>query len=84
MKIEDLRRMLAWGIIINYVVLVLWFFLFILAHDWFRDMQMRWFHLTAEQFDLSNYLGVIFYKLGIMLFFLTPYLGLRIAQRRKL
>ena len=81
MKTQTLAPVLAWGIVINYALLTLWFLVFIFAHDWMRDMHGRWFHLTGEQFDLANYLGLIFYKIGIMLLFLTPYLGIRIAAR---
>jgi hypothetical protein len=83
MNTETIKPMLAWSLVINYVILILWFLVFIFAYDWFRDMHARWFHLTAEQFAMANYLGLIFYKLGIMLFNLAPYLALRIVERRK-
>jgi phosphoglycerol transferase MdoB-like AlkP superfamily enzyme len=81
MKTERLKRVLAWSIIINYLILIIWFFVFVLAHDQLRDLHTRWFKLSAEQFDLANYLGIAIYKIGIMLFFLVPYIAMRITDR---
>ncbi len=78
-----LRRVLAWCVVINYVVLLLWFFGTMAAHDWIRDWQTRWFGLSGNQFDVLNYAGMAFYKIGIMLFNLAPYIALHIVGRKR-
>jgi phosphoglycerol transferase MdoB-like AlkP superfamily enzyme len=83
MELERLKRMLAWSIVINYLILIVWFFAFVFAHEQLRDLHTRWFKLSAEQFDFANYLGMAIYKIGIMLFFLVPYIALRITDRKK-
>ena len=83
MKTRTIKPMLAWSLVINYVILIIWFLVFIVAFDWFRDLHGRWFHITTELFAMAYYLGLIFYKLGLMLFNLTPYLALWIVERRE-
>jgi len=82
MNIDTLRRMLAWSTLINYVILIIWFVAFTLAHDWIRELHGRWFRMSPEQFDLAHYFGISIYKIGIMLFNLAPYLALHIMRYR--
>jgi hypothetical protein len=82
MNAETIKRMLAWAAVINYVILIVWFGIFFVAHDWLHDVHARLgFNLSADQFDFAHYLGMTIYKMGIMLFNLVPYLALRIARR---
>ena len=83
MNTENLKKMLAWSAVVNYVILIIWFVAFIVAHDWIRDVHTRWFKLSAEQFDLANYMGMSIYKIGVLLFNITPYLALRIVDARQ-
>lgn len=83
MKIADVRRMLAWSMVINYIILLIWFIAFISAHDWMRDLHGRWFRLSPDQFDFAHYMGMSIFKIGVMLFNLAPYLALRIVDKRK-
>ena len=75
------RSVLLWSTVINYGVLVLWFLVFLLAHDWIYSMHRRWFHLSPEQFDALHYAGMSAYKIGVLVLNLVPYLALRIAGR---
>jgi len=79
MSIDVVRNALLWCTVINYVLLMVWFLLFVLAHQWFYRLCARWFRLTAEQFDTINFAGIAFYKLSILLFNLVPYIALRIV-----
>jgi hypothetical protein len=74
----ELANFLAWCTIINYTLLVIWFMVFTVAHDWLHLMHGRWFELSAKQFDIVNYGGMGLYKLLIFIFNLAPYLALRI------
>lgn len=77
MNYIELANLLGWCALINYSLLLLWFFVFSLAHDWLFRLHSRWFSLTVGQFDLINYGGVGLYKLLIFVFNLAPYLALR-------
>jgi hypothetical protein len=71
--------MLLWSAIINYAVLLLWFLLMLIGKVNLHRLTNRWFRMTAEQFDLIQYGGIVLYKLGIILFNLVPYIALRIV-----
>ena len=71
MSIELTRSFLLWCTVINYAILVVWFLVFTLAHDWMRRLHARWFRLSDEQFDTVHYLGMSIYKIGILLFKLS-------------
>ena len=79
MSVDIVRNFLLWCTVINYVLLVIWFLLYVLPHEWLYRILGRWFRLTAEQFDAVNFAGIALYKLGILLFNLVPYLALRIS-----
>jgi hypothetical protein len=83
MNIETIRRVLLWCTIINYGILLVWFLVFMLAHDWMYQFHGRWFHLSVEQFVMLHYAGMSVYKLGIILLNLVPYIALQICRRNK-
>ena len=79
MSINVVRNALLWCAVINYVLLMAWFLLCVVAYQWLYRLCARWFRLTAEQFDAINFAGIALYKLGIHLFNLVPYVALRIV-----
>jgi len=83
MNLEVFRKMLAWSLVINYVILIVWFVVFVAAHDQLMGIHQKWFKLSAEQFDSYNYLGMAIYKIGVLLFNLVPYMSLHIVTRRQ-
>jgi len=48
MSIEFARNVLLWSTVINYGVLLVWFLVFMLAHDWLRHLHGRWFRLSDD------------------------------------
>jgi len=80
MTSTELLHFLLWGAAINYLVLLLWVFAFLFAHEWMYAMHTRWFKLSREAFDLLNYGGIGLYKLGNILFFLVPALALLLSR----
>lgn len=72
MDLSLLQTFLAWCAGIHYALLLLWFGVFTLAHDWLYRMHTRWFKLSPERFDELNYAGVAIYKIGVILFFVVP------------
>jgi len=82
MTIEVVRRALLWCTVINYGILLVWFLVFILAHDWIYNLHDRWFRLSVDQFDMLHYAGISIYKIGIILLNLVPYIALHITKPR--
>ena len=80
MSIEEARHVLLWCTVINYGLLLIWFLLSVLAHDWLHRLWGRWFRLSVEKFDAINFAGIILYKTGILLFNLAPFLALYLVQ----
>ncbi|WP_455756518.1 DUF6868 family protein [Sulfurimonas sp.] len=78
MDILNLEEFLLWCFIINYSVLFLWFFMFVMAKDLVYNLHSKWFDIPREKFDGIHYIMLGFYKLFIFLFNLVPYLALRI------
>ena len=79
MTVEILRDVLAWCSVINLGLLLFWWLWFMLAHDFMYRFHGRWFKLSAEKFDAINYALIGFFKIGIILFNIVPYLALRIV-----
>ena len=81
MSMELTRKFLRWCTVINYGILLVWFLVFTLGHDWMRRFHGRWFHLSDQQFDALHYAGMSIYKIGVLLFNLVPFLVLSIVHR---
>lgn len=79
MNLETTRHVLLWCAVINYGLLLYWFGLYALAHDWYYRRLSRWFRMSVETFDLFNAAGMTVYKIGILLFYLVPYVVLRLV-----
>jgi hypothetical protein len=72
-----IREVLGWCTLINLGILYAWFFLIMFAHDWVFHLHHKWFNLLREErFYAIHYAGMALFKLGIILFNLTPYLAL--------
>ena len=73
------QAFLGWCTVLNMGLVLIWFLLFTYAHDWLYRFHSRFFRVNTEQFDALHYAGMMIYKIGLWLFFLMPYLALRIA-----
>jgi Family of unknown function (DUF6868) len=78
MTVDTVRSVLLWSGIINYGILIFWVLVTLGARKMYHRIA-GWFGVSAENFDLLNYAGMMFYKLVIFLFFLVPYLAFRIV-----
>ena len=80
MTVEQISDVLAWCAVINIGLLLWWFLMFVLAHDFVYRLHGKWFKLTVERFDGIHYAGMAFFKIGIFLLNIVPYLALRIVM----
>ncbi len=76
MTIETVREGLLWALIINAVLLLGWYLIIVIAHDWVYRMHTRWIKLDREQFDAVHYSGMALYKVLISFFVVVPLLVL--------
>lgn len=79
MNVETLTAVLGWCTLINFGLLLYWALFIIFAHDWTYRMHSRWFKLSPEKFDSLHYSLMGFFKMGVIIFNLVPYLALRIV-----
>lgn len=80
MTANDLKDLLLWSTGINYAVLLVWFCVFVFAHDWLYRMHARWFRFSVETFDALNYASVALYKIGIILLNVVPLIALCLSS----
>ncbi|KAF0810849.1 hypothetical protein A167_00336 [Alcanivorax sp. S71-1-4] len=79
MPIAELKALLWWSALINYLFLFIWFGAITLAHDAIFRLHTRWFALSMPTFDALHYGGMALLKIGILLLNLTPLLVLCIV-----
>ncbi|MGH1401043.1 DUF6868 family protein [Acinetobacter sp. PK01] len=74
MDMELLRQVLGWSLILNYLILLIWFWVFINARTWMKSLHGRWFNLNDQIFDAIHYAAMAVYKILIMVFNLVPFI----------
>jgi hypothetical protein len=52
----------------------------LVAKGWLNGIILKWFRVPAEHYDMINLTGIVLYKVGNILFFLVPYIALRIVK----
>lgn len=72
MTFHHALHFLIWSTVINYAILMVWFGVFVFAHNWLYRVHSRWFKIPVETFDAIHYGGIAVYKIGIMLLNLVP------------
>lgn len=80
MNIELLIKTLGWLSFINYTVLVVWFLALIFARDLIYNIHTRLFNISSQNFDLIHYCLIGSYKLFILVFFISPYIVLKLTH----
>ncbi len=69
--------------VLAFCLLLFSFVFYLLAADWAYSIHSRWFELSRHDFDLMNYYGMAFFKMASFLFFLIPYIAIKLILRKK-
>ena len=69
-----------WG---GMALLILWFAGYAAAGDWIYQIHSRWFQIPRQSFDAIHYAGMAFTKIAIILFFLLPWIAIKLAPGKK-
>jgi hypothetical protein len=77
---NDIKHLLLWCVVLNYAVLIIWFGVFVFAHDWMYRLHTRWFKLSVETFNAMHYAGLSVYKIGILLLNVVPLVALYLVS----
>lgn len=75
----NVRAALGWCIVLDLIILWIWFISFMIAHDWMYRQHSKWFKMSVETFDAFHYGGMAILKIGMIVLHLVPYLALRIS-----
>ncbi|CAD9197458.1 MAG: hypothetical protein RR856_12915 [Acinetobacter sp.] len=78
MNIAQLTDFLLYCTLINYVILLIWFFAFTFAKSWMKKLHRQWFNLSDQNFDAIHYSAMAVYKIGILLLNLVPFIALKL------
>ncbi len=78
MDMKVLVSVLGWSALLNFVVLLFWFVIFMFAENRLYRIFNSFFSLSQERFNTINFLLMGAFKMGIFLFLLAPYIALRI------
>ncbi|WP_262965993.1 DUF6868 family protein [Methylobacter psychrophilus] len=76
MNPDTIKELLLYSLTFNYVILIIWFSVFSLAHDWMYRLHNRWFSLSTETFNALHYASMALYKIGIILLNIAPLVAL--------
>ncbi len=76
MNPDSIKELLLYSLAFNYVILLIWFGVFSLGHDWMYRLHSRWFNLSAETFDALHYGSMAVYKIGILMLNVAPLVAL--------
>ncbi|MFV5405667.1 MULTISPECIES: DUF6868 family protein [unclassified Acinetobacter] len=81
MNLDIWFQFLVFCTLINYVILMIWCMLFVFARNWIRQVHGKWFRLSDASFDVIHYSGMALYKIGILLFNLTPLVAIYLMNQ---
>ncbi len=81
-RLEITSRILLRCFILNFALILFWFFLFLIGNgQWGYEIHSKIFDITRHEFVLINYCGMAFVKLCNIIFFLFPYVAIRLVLK---
>ena len=78
---DTLAKILLRCFALGYLFLLLWFVLYVSAGDF--DIGGKLFGLSAHEVAIINYSGMAVAKIAVVLFFLFPYIAIRLVLRKR-
>ena len=80
MNLEQIREVLGWCTLINFIILFVWTGAMFCCRDMIHRVHGRFFQLSREQFDAIHYTLMGVFKLGVLLFNAVPWIVLHIVK----
>src|ERR1039457_3256917 len=81
--LEALATIFGGSFLFSYAILLLWFLIFLFAPDCFYGLNSKWFSISRHESDLINYCGMALLKIVNLVFFLCPYLSIKLWLRKR-
>ncbi len=67
---------------IGFAIVLFWFVIILCASDFVYQVHSTFFTMSETQFDLMHYGGLGLTKLVVFIFFLIPYLAIKMVQAK--
>ena len=80
---DTLAKILLRCFVMGYVLLLVWFIVSFFGGGLIYGIGGKLFGLTPHEVDLINYCGMAFVKCAVILFFLIPYIAIRLVLRKR-
>jgi hypothetical protein len=69
--------------VLAFCLLLFSFVFYLLAADWAYSFHSKWFDISRHDFDLMFYCWMAFIKIVSFLFFLIPFIAIKLMLRKK-
>ena len=80
--LEVTAKILLRCFILNFALVLFWFFFFLIGNGRLGyEFHSKIFDITRHEFALINYCGIAFVKLCNIIFFLFPYVSIRLVLK---
>jgi len=69
--------------VLGYVLLIIWIGVFLLAGDVLYRLNGPLFGVSQHEMNLMHFYGIVFVKCLVLLFFLIPYIAIRLVLQKR-
>lgn len=81
--LDTVAKVLLRSAVMGFLLIFIWFALYMLAPGLMRESQGKLFGLPSHEVDVIHYCGIAITKVCVLLFFVFPYVSIRLVLRRK-
>jgi hypothetical protein len=79
--LEKLSAVLIRCFFLSLALLCIWLIFFLVGGSAGYSLHSQWFELSRHDYDVLNYFGIAFTKICAIIFFLFPYIAIRLVLR---
>lgn len=81
--LEIISKVLIRSFAMGVILTLFWFCFFLLGGDMGYKMHSNLFQISRHEYDVMNYCGMAFVKACNFIFFLFPYIAIKLVLKRK-
>jgi len=81
--LDAVAKVLLRCFVLGYLFLLLWFGGYLVAGDFIYRLNSRLFGVTQHEMNLMHFFGMALVKLILFVFFLFPYVAIRLVLRSR-
>jgi hypothetical protein len=81
--LDALAKVLLRCFVLGFLLLLIWVVVFVLASNVIHNLHGKMFGLSEHDLNVIHYCGIAFVKLCVFLFFLFPWIAIRLVLRKR-